>query len=397
VSRGPAVIVLPARDSRRRDANRGRHFGEREPSTPAARTSLAGCDQPPHLDEVEDLLDGKSGCHNRNRYLLALWRQRTVPNVPILPEASVLARYGTVLTLLCQSLTMRPMEMFRPREIITRSRLWRDAEGEQWLLVFSFTLIRGRLECCGFEMRSFLRDRVPTRDETGPSYPASWDGDSSTLDKMKEPSRRRLDSAWPLPPDEPEYSDETTYELDEDGEDLGTGVEDCLPRDAGLGCGDEADFGLSPDMARPRPLRAATLRHLPLAAEMAKSRRSVHGYDMPHWTVSISSESFSEWLMDRVYAGDEDWAPERRRDGRVAKYSLDELKQVAAIYRKAYMNDLPPTQAVVDALNLTRDQAAKLVMKCRAAGLLGHTRRGARGVGLDEPQNDRGGSDDGTT
>ena len=124
------------------------------------------------------------------------------------------------------------MDLFRPREVITRSRLWRDAEGEQWLLVFSFTTIRGRLECCGFEMRSFLRVRAPASEETGPSYPAWWDGDPYALDYMKGPSILRLQSAWPHPPSEAGPDEELPLEsnrVEDDDEDFRSGLEDCLP------------------------------------------------------------------------------------------------------------------------------------------------------------------------
>jgi hypothetical protein len=285
------------------------------------------------------------------------------------------------------------MEMFRPREIITRSRLWRDAEGAQWLLVFSFTLIQGRLECCGIEMRSFLRDRVPADEANGPSYPAWWDGDFWTFEKMKEPSIVRLQSAWPHPLDT-----EFEQELESGG---AGGEEDCLPifNEARPGSGEDADFELSDDMTRPRPLRAATLRHLRLANEMAKSRRFVQSFskNQPHWSVAITEDGTAAWYKKMAIERNATWAPKRRRDGRVAKYSLDDLRHVATIYKDAYTHDIRPTQAVAGALGVTRDQAAKLVMKCRAAGLLGQTRRGVEGIGLAESRHDEGGNDDDTT
>ena len=154
-------------------------------------------------------------------------------------------------------------------------------------------------------------------------------------------------------------------------------------------------------MARPRPLRAETLRHLRLASEIAKSRRFVRVFtDLnPHWSIAIKADEMATWVEKNWTERDAKWAPRKRPDGRVARYSLEDLKQVAAVYIEAYKNDMRPTKAVAEAFGLTRDRAAKLVMKCRAAGLLGQTRRGAGGIGLVEPQHhdDEGGSDDDTT
>lgn len=288
------------------------------------------------------------------------------------------------------------MPTLRPREVVTKSWLWRDSGGKQWLVVFDFTMIRGRLECCGLSLRSFLRDQVTDDDEEAGPYSAWWDGDEETLEKIKYRSwQRGFPAEW----------------KDEEAPADGAGLEDCLPQfqlttvvdivreivalshPEVKSPGDPADASIasievSPtkEMSQPRPLRSTTLRHLPLASLMAKARRfSATPFDkFPPESWVKKAGGFDAWNAEREAM----WAPKRGPRGRVAKYSLDELKQAAEIYASAYKNGDRPTKAVAEALKMNRNQAAKLVMKCRAAGVLGPARGGVAGGIIDEPQAD---------
>jgi hypothetical protein len=56
--------------------------------------------------------------------------------------------------------------------------------------------------------------------------------------------------------------------------------------------------------------------------------------------------------------------------------AVQALTEVAAIYREAWRAGLNPTQAVAEALSLSRSAAAKRVRRARDAGLLPETTRG---------------------
>ncbi len=320
------------------------------------------------------------------------------------------------LTVHCQLLTFFSMDQLRPREIVTKSWLWRDANGAQWLVVFDFTMIRGRLECCGLSLRSFLRDRLADEDEAAGSYSAWWDGDEETLEAITRRSWERGFAA--------EWKDDEALPDD-------AGLEDCLPQfepstmlliarelaalanPEVMTSGEPADASIAAievsaeDMSQPQPLRSTTLRQLPLANLIGKTRRfSATPFDkFPPESRVAKAGGFDAWDAQRAAM----WTPKRGPRGRVAKYSPGELEMAAEIYGTAYKNGDRPTKAVAEALGISRNQAAKLVMKCRAEGILGPARAGVAGGILtesqtnDEPRqrptrrrssNDEGGSDD---
>jgi hypothetical protein len=71
-----------------------------------------------------------------------------------------------------------------------------------------------------------------------------------------------------------------------------------------------------------------------------------------------------------------------REGGRHAPYTKDQLRRVAAEYLRAYADgSTSPTRDTAEALGLRYVQAAKLVQRCRAKGLLPETVQGiARGA-----------------
>jgi hypothetical protein len=224
------------------------------------------------------------------------------------------------------------------------------------------------------EIRSFLRDDVheevdPSSDHPPWLYSAYWEGGP-------EKSGEASDEAWMM---------------------LGFHLHDCRSAAEDLA------------MSRPRPLRSTTLRQLPLADVSTRMRRQ--RFPIPEIPIQVlarwvqGGDLLSEdWWKDQTTA----WAPKRRRGGRVARYSHADLEQVAAIYAGAFgSGSNTPTKDVAEQLEITRNQAAKLVMKCRRVGLLGPVEaRTAGGVPpglptLAEPprecsSKDEGGRDDET-
>lgn len=240
------------------------------------------------------------------------------------------------------------MAVLRPREIASRAVLWRDNGGRPWLVVLQFTMVAGRLECVGMEIRSFLHEDayedVEVPDERDPKdglpsgiYPAYWGGELEASSLPLDDGYSVL--AWNLA-------------------DRHVAAEDLT-------------------VSGPHPLRATTLRQLPLADVSTRMRRqqnvpsnewpAVAVTDLLGWAQEVDGP-FSDWWKEHKAA----WAPKMRRGGRVAKYSQSDLEQVAAIYSEAYESGSnSPTKDVAEQLAITRNQAAKLVMKCRKGGLLG--------------------------
>jgi len=216
------------------------------------------------------------------------------------------------------------MDAFLPREIVRRSWLWRDTGGHPWLIIPEFTMIDGRLECVGMEIRSFLRDQV---DFENGAYPVWWDGDPKTL---RDPQH------------DPELAALTTDEIDA-----------------------IATSGMTP----PRPLLATVLRQLPLADVITRTRRQgpqILDIIAPWPVMKAGAEATAAWRARRQAA----WSPKKRGGGRVARYTREDLEQVATIYQDAFAISKSPTKDVAEALGITRNVAAKLVMRCRAASLL---------------------------
>jgi hypothetical protein len=271
------------------------------------------------------------------------------------------------------------MAVFRPRETACRAALWHDKDGRPWLVILDFTMIAGRLQCVGMEMRSFLRDEVDISEDDDPedfpaTYPVYWEGEPGTIF--------------------PEVPADRGFAL--------------LPPGSGV-LGRKVDAKDLLAMSRPGPLQATVLRQLPLADVCTRMRRQGGSWadGFPPMTV-FESGTLDDWLEERKAA----WAPKTRRGGRVAKYSHSDLEQVAAIYSEAYESGSnSPTKDVAEQLAITRNQAAKLVMKCRKSGLLGPVPWATAGGTLGESRTydqqrqrssrrrsseDEGGSDDDT-
>ena len=151
------------------------------------------------------------------------------------------------------------------------------------------------------------------------------------------------------------------------------------------------DIRSCPDAYHPeRPLGATTMRDLDFATQLRLARRN---------TV-LHTESLMKMGM-RIRLHHSDGTVEAGRDvfglaeevallaegvgregGRHAAYTKEQLTSVAAAYLKAYADgSTSPTRDTAEALGLRYVQAAKLVQRCRAKGLLPATVQGvARGA-----------------
>jgi hypothetical protein len=140
------------------------------------------------------------------------------------------------------------------------------------------------------------------------------------------------------------------------------------------------DIRSCPDAYHPeRPLGATTMRDLDFATQLARARRDAlpllgRLMDLGRRLGGDVSELADEAALMAEGAG--------REGGRHAPYTKDQLRRVAAEYLEAYADgSTSPTRDTAEALGLRYDQAAKLVQRCRAKGLLPETVRGvARGA-----------------
>lgn len=145
------------------------------------------------------------------------------------------------------------------------------------------------------------------------------------------------------------------------------------------------EFRIRPrDEHQETPLRAKTLRALDFAGCLARARRETRdawtgvmerarelGYPRDDWLVR---EAGIEKTIAALREG------QGRKSGRHAKYTQADLERVAVVYAAAYANGTQPTRDTSEALGISYNQTAKLVQRCRKAGLLPETTPGfARG------------------
>jgi hypothetical protein len=158
----------------------------------------------------------------------------------------------------------------------------------------------------------------------------------------------------------------------------------------------DSDFGASsfyqlPEGAEekgiaPRPLLAKTLRQLRFD-EVLRSARGDHAGFLRSFAEGLRGPPTifaTEWGLNPEYF-DEASALYTRGEGRAASIKTTQklLERVAAIYQRAWREgEVPPSKAVEEALQVSSDQARKLVARCRKTDppLLPTTeRRKARG------------------
>jgi hypothetical protein len=157
------------------------------------------------------------------------------------------------------------MDWIRKDALLSGSCIWRDGQGEPWLIVFDFAEVDGRLECVGVQVRSCLKTRG--EDRAG-RYSACYVG---------EFTREDLSS---IPPDAPEPTIANAYARQADP---GAFEEEELKpihpalmydQDAVSAVFFDEQGGWRPKRS-PRPLRVAMIREIPLGALMATVRRRI--------------------------------------------------------------------------------------------------------------------------
>jgi hypothetical protein len=140
--------------------------------------------------------------------------------------------------------------------------------------------------------------------------------------------------------------------------------------------------------AAPAALLASTLRELPFAGVLTRARRD-KAQSLARlgdqWAAQAADPAHTGPTWRRLNAMAADMAQEKRdaaeRIGR-AKYSRADLVYVAELYSAAYASgSASPTKDVADKLGISRNIAAKRVMRCRdpKVALLAPTRQSKAG------------------
>ena len=121
----------------------------------------------------------------------------------------------------------------------------------------------------------------------------------------------------------------------------------------------------------------SVLRDLPFATIVADLRREkaegdIGFYDWLEGQPGFDSEADRAELLRLKSAAAAEMAAPRRETGW--------LSEVAAVYRLAWEDGRPPTEAVADHFQITHSAAAKRVSRARQAGFLPPTTRGRPGI-----------------
>jgi len=235
---------------------------------------------------------------------------------------------------------MGPLEQ---REIAKHSILWKSEHAGPWLVTFDFAEIAGRVECVGVSVRSYIRSAAEGPEHT---YPAYWDGEPVGYQWFVEHAYRT--ERHPL-----EKSDQ-----------------DAL----------DAEAAADPGMV-PRVLRAATMREFPFGDVLRRvlekvTREYLDEMMPPDVVLEAGDEAIEEWQAESEAA----FRQRSRRGVKEARYSDDDLENVATVYRSAFeAGSKSPTKDVATSLGFPYSSAAKLVMRCRRRGLLGPTEKSHAG------------------
>lgn len=250
-------------------------------------------------------------------------------------------------------------------EIVKVPYLWQRSPDEQpWLLTFYLGAVDERLECVGMEIRSYVR-RID--DDLSPNE--RWEPRASQL-------RQSSPDEFEAMCDDDPVASVTQFDR----------VADHL-----------------------HPLRALTLRQLPFADVLARARRTeatawAGGAEVTRDLIEkivSGEETFGAENLDKfeahVRAADEFArliAPPLLKSGRHAKYTMEHLELVAKLYTEAYTTHASssPTKDVAEKLHLSRNQVAKLVMRCRdpQVGLLEPTEKRKAGGAKRSPRGKQG-------
>lgn len=135
------------------------------------------------------------------------------------------------------------------------------------------------------------------------------------------------------------------------------------------------------------PLTASLVRSLPVG--QLTSTMALEARDLLQWTAAGSKGANPKAKRAAKTAVP---AFERRHDKRGTGrnyWTKERLEEVAEVYADAWRLKQRPTKAVAESFDLSLSMAAKLVRRCREAGLLGETTPGKAG-GLAPPKRKKG-------
>jgi hypothetical protein len=303
---------------------------------------------------------------------------------------------------------------FRPNEIVTLSKTWPGPDGGPWLLTYQLAEVDGRLECVGFEIRSYLR--VVGEDELGEKYSAYVEG-PLTIEEARL-ADRVVDESWTPPPRPPEGKELEELIRERAARGLKTpslgeiGWPQVRPELKGVWAAlEEHDReALSVDaehaLKAPRPLQATLFRSLSFATELTDVRRNLaeHLRRRDEFLKQIARDwdAINEDIANDLapWGGEHKGPPAGARDlfaegspesleaaealaasgGKARKpgqYSRADLEHVAKAYTAACRGVSPtaPTKHVEALFGLSTDQARKVVHRCREMGLLPRTEK----------------------
>jgi hypothetical protein len=150
-------------------------------------------------------------------------------------------------------------------------------------------------------------------------------------------------------------------------EPVGLEIRSCWGQD------DASPPGLPAYDQSPPVLTTTVLRKLPFATIVADLRRQNAEGDIGFYDSLEGQPGFDPAELRRLKsAAAADMAAPRRETGRLA--------EVAAVYRRAWEEGRPPTEAVARHFTISQSAAAKRVSRARQAGYLPPTTRGRPGI-----------------
>jgi len=262
------------------------------------------------------------------------------------------------------------MAVLAEHAVVQAVYVWQPSDGQPaWLVTFDFAEIHGRIECIGMAMRSYIRDRA--EDASG-NYPAYRTGGAiKRSDLFHVPAHR---PASPLSilfdPTSAAYREWKEYlrqEEDEGDAVVNAEAPDPFPRLARYDPEAlEAVLYFGDLVLEPRPLRAVTLRTFPFSYCMNRARQQIAEYYsigiVPRHVTGAPRAAQRRAVKKVVTA----FAPKERKGGRPGKWTIEDLKEVARLYKEAWRTGTSsPTKDVAIAMGIKVNVAAKLVSRCR--------------------------------
>ena len=206
--------------------------------------------------------------------------------------------------------------------------LWPDDHDGPWIIELHYSPVGGRIECVGFEIRAYRKDRDDTRV---------------------------LNWQYPLPLASDDGVDDLVY----------WGSDDDIP-------------GVGIERKGVKPLTASWLREVPLGSLITDKRAGLTEAIQRVLKDAELSNRDRQRLSQRA----EEYRASRRGNRRGGRkgYPTEHFAAVAEVYREAYVAGSNPTLAVAERFDISKSTAGKWVHRARQLSLLGKTTRGKAGI-----------------